>query len=946
MTYRILIIDEVEINQGKYGNYLNSGLDRDYTIITATSTQSVWDFCGHQPHTIDGIILSYQLSDQDGLGVLQRLKSEWGETCPPVVMIGENNTTLAVAAMKAGAADYLIQEQFTPKQLHCALETAIENTKIHQVRYSREERLRNIFDHTFQFIGLLSVDGILLEANQTALDFAGLTQADVINRPFWEARWWTISAATQEQLKNAIAQAVKGEFIRYEVEVLGIGNQNITIDFSLKPLLDQSGKVIFLLPEGRDISDKIRAEAERRHLEALLQKTNQELEQRVAQRTAELQQANAALAEREAMLRSYYDYAPMLMGVVEITDNDIRHIYDNPATCRFFGHEPGSTTGKLASELGVSPTVIQVWLIQYRESQLRSQPVKFEYVHDDNEKNPVYLSVTVAPINSSEFGYTRFCYVAEEITTQKQAEETLRQNQVKIRRQLHEIELIYQTAPIGLGALDTELRFVRINQRLAEINGLSIEAHLGRTVQETVPDLADEVEPIFRNIIETGKPVLDIELSGETAAQPGVQRTWRESWYPLQDDGQVIGINIVCEEISDRKQLEIEREQLLQKEQAARKQAEDSNRIKDEFLAVLSHELRTPLNPILGWSKLLKTGRLKADKTAEALEAIERNAELQARLIEDLLDISRIIQGKITLNTSTVNLVAITQSAIDTVRLALENKKIQLQTIIQPNIGQVEGDPARLQQILWNLLSNAVKFTPLTGKITVKLEQIASYVQITISDTGKGISPEFLPHIFNYFWQEDSSITRKFSGLGLGLAIVRNLVELHGGSITAHSPGIGKGATFTIKLPITDHAEISEQNQQPNTSLDLSEIQVLVVDDDTDSLEFVTFVLKMYHAEVITASSGLEALQILAHSQPNVLVSDLGMPQMNGYQLLQEIRNSISNNNREIPAIALSAYAGEFYQQQALAVGFQIHIPKPTEPEALASAVARLAGRI
>ncbi|MGH1395752.1 MAG: hybrid sensor histidine kinase/response regulator, partial [Trichormus sp.] len=878
------------------------------------------------------------------------------------------------------------------------------------------------------------------------------------------------------QLKDAIAQAGKGEFIRYEVEVLGIDNQHITIDFSLKPLLDQSGQVIFLLPEGRDISDRIRAEIESRHLEAqlreseerwqltlrgsndgvwdwnvltnevffsarwkemlgyvddeidnhldewakrvhpedidwvmqaiqdhfdhktpfystehrvkckdgtykwildrgqalwnetgqvvrmagthtditerkqleaILQQTNQELEQRVAKRTAELQQANAALAEREAMLRSYYDYAPMLMGVVEITDNDILHIYDNPATCRFFGHEPDSTTGKLASELGAPPTLIQVWLTQYRESQLRSQPVKFEYVHNDDHRDPVYLSVTVAPINSSEFGYTRFCYVAEEITNQKLAEATLRENQVKIRRQLYEIESIYQTAPIGLGALDTDLRFVRINQRLAEINGLSIEAHLGHTVREVVPDLANEVEPIFRNIIQTGEPVLDIELSGETAAQPGVQRTWRESWYPLRDDdGQVIGINIVCEEISDRKQLEIEREQLLQKEQAARKQAEDSNRIKDEFLAVLSHELRTPLNPILGWTKLLKTGRLKADKTAEALEAIERNAELQARLIEDLLDISRIIRGKITLNTSTVNVISITQAAIDTVRLALENKKIQLRTIIQPNIGKVAGDPARLQQILWNLLSNAVKFTPSNGKITINLEQIASSIQITISDTGKGISPEFLPHIFNYFWQEDSSITRKFGGLGLGLAIVRNLVELHGGSITAHSPGIGKGATFTVKLPITEHGQISEQNQQPNISLDLSNLQVLVVDDDADSREFITFVLKMYHAEVMTASSGLEALQVLAHSQPNVLVSDLGMPQMNGYQLLQQIRTTIPNNNRQIPAIALSAYAGEFYQQQALAVGFQMHIPKPTEPEALASAVARLVGRI
>ncbi|UKO96778.1 PAS domain S-box protein [Nostoc sp. UHCC 0870] len=1086
--HAILIVDEVEINQDKYRSYLNVYSDIDYTIITAKSAKDVLNLCCDQTPwneagIIDAIILKYHLSDQDGLAVLKTLKSQWGKSCPPVVMIAEDNTALAVQAMKAGAEDYLVEDQFTPEQLRFTIKTAIQNAELRQAEQSREEQFRAIFNHTFQFIGLLTVEGILIEANQTALDFAGLIRADVINRPFWEVRWWTISTATQDKLKAAITQAAKGEFVRYEVEVLGVGDRIVTIDFSLKPLLDQSGTVILLLPEGRDISDRVRAETERQHLEAQLreseerwqltlrgsndgvwdwniitnevffsarwkemlgypdheinnhldewakrvhpddinwvmqaiqdhferktpfystehrvqckdgtykwildrgqalwdeagnvvrmagthtdmtkrkqlearlQQANQELEQRVAARTAELQQVNATLAEREATLRSYYDNAPMLMGVVEITENDILHIYDNSTTCRFFGHEPGSTTGKLASELGVTPTIIQVWLTQYRESELRGEPVKFEYVHEDNQKHLIYLSVTVAPINSSVFRHPRFCYVAEEITTRKQIEETLLQNDLKIRRQLNEIESIYQTAPIGLGALDTELRFVRINQRLAEINGIPVEAHLGRSVRETVPNLASEVEPILRNIIQTGEPVLNIEINGETAAQPGVSRTWLESWHPLKDDnGQVIGINIVCEEISDvynelrlRKQLEIEREQLLQREQAARKQAEASNRIKDEFLAVLSHELRTPLNPILGWIKLIRSGRLEANKTAEALEAIERNADLQLRLIEDLLNISRIMQGKITLNVSTVNLVSITRAAIETVHLALENKNIQIQTIIEPNLGKVAGDAARLQQILWNLLSNAVKFTPPGGKIEIRLEQIRSYAQITISDTGKGISAEFLPYIFNYFWQEDSSITRNFGGLGLGLAIVRNLVELHGGTITAHSPGIGQGATFTVKLPITFNSETPKHNQQQDISFDFSGIKVLVVDDDADSLEFVTFVLRMYQAEVITASSGLEALQILARLKPDVLVSDIGMPQMNGYELLQQIRTRTSANNGQIPAIALTAYAGELYQKQAQAVGFQMHIPKPIEPDTLASAVARLVGMV
>jgi PAS domain S-box-containing protein len=1065
--FTILIVDDLELNQGKYQSYLSADSEIGYTFLKAKSVKDVWNLCCDGAGTVDCILLN----DQNGLEILKKLKSQWGEACPPVVMIGGENTDLAVRAMKGGAEDYLVQEKLTPEQLCYTLRTAIENAKLHHSK----QRFRTIFDATFQFIGLLTVDGILIEANQTALDFGGLTLADVINRPFWEARWWTISSQTQGKLKQAIAQAASGVFVRYEVDVLGAGNSVITIDFSLKPVRDQSGQVSFLIAEGRDITELVQMRSEHQQLEAELQRTNQELEQRVAQRTAELQKAHATLAQREATLRSYYDNIPMLMGVVELTENDILHIYDNAATCRFFGNEPDSTTGKLASELGVPPAIIQQWLIYHRKSQLQGQPVEFEYVHDDGQRHPQWLAVTVFPIDSPLFERPRFCYVALDITDRKQTEAALRQSEEQLQERLIEIESIYQSAPIGLSVLDTDLRFIRINQRLAEINGCSVEEHIGRTVRELLPNLVDAVEPLLQQVL-AGQALLNVEISGETPAQPGVKRTWLENFLPLKNGDQIIGISIVCEEITKRKQREselrqvlqklnfhvensplgviewdqdfrvsrwskaaerifgwqleevlgkrfdewkivveediervatmvtqlaqgaeprvvmhnrnytktgtvidcewynsalvdesgnlvsvlslvldvsdrtrmaTEREQLLQQEQAAREQAEASNRIKDEFLAVLSHELRTPLNPILGWTKLLRSGRLNAQKQEAALEIIDRNAQLQARLIEDLLDVSRIIQGKISLNISTVNLTATISDAIEAVRLASENKKIQIQTIIQSNSAQVAGDPARLQQIIWNLLSNAVKFTPQGGRVAVKLEQIKNSAQITISDTGKGISPDFLPYIFNYFRQEDSSITRKFGGLGLGLAIVRHLVELHGGTIAAHSPGIEQGATFTVRLPtIIPDLDPSGTSQPQNISFDLNGIKVLVVDDDADAREFVAFVLQMYQAEVITVSSALKALQVLAQLQLNILVSDIGMPHMDGYELLHQIRTTIPDFNRQIPAIALTAYAGKLDQQQALATGFQMHVPKPIEPDALAYAVASLAGII
>ncbi|MEC4817738.1 MAG: PAS domain S-box protein [Scytonema sp. PMC 1069.18] len=666
--------------------------------------------------------------------------------------------------------------------------------------------------------------------------------------------------------------------------------------------------------------------------------------------------------------------------------------------------------------------------------------------------------------------------VAERTAQLQQANAALAESEAKLKQQLAEIETIYQSAPIGLNVLDTNLCFVRINERLAEINGFSVEEHIGRSVRELLPDLADTAEQLLRPILETGEPLLNVEIRGETPAQPGVQRIWLEHFLPLKDGDQVVGISTVCEEItehkrleserqqaeealreseerfrnladnspvmiwvsdptgnciysskswydftgqteetglgfgwldavhpedyesardsflranerkeifrveyrlrrfdgkycwaldaaapwfgvdgqfkgyigsvidiSDRKQAEVERERMLQREYAAREAAEAANRIKDEFLATLSHELRTPLNPILGWSQLLQTSMLKPEMLQRGLATIERNAKQQVQLIDDLLDVSRIMRGKLSLDFALVALTTPIVAAIETVQLAAQAKAIQLQVLLDHNMGKVMGDAARLQQVVWNLLSNAIKFTPEGGRVTVRLTQVDRNAQIQVSDTGKGIIPEFLPHVFELFRQQDSSITRQFGGLGLGLAIVRQVVEAHGGKVSVESAGEGQGATFTVWLPLAPTSSSGSVSLIQNQTLDLKNLRVLVVDDEKDSLDLVTFILEQEGASITAVSSASDALEKLTQSQFDLLIGDIGMPQMDGYTLIRQVRSLPPQYNREIPAIALTAHASATDRLQALAAGFQSHLAKPINRDLLIFTVATVA---
>jgi signal transduction histidine kinase/ActR/RegA family two-component response regulator len=401
----------------------------------------------------------------------------------------------------------------------------------------------------------------------------------------------------------------------------------------------------------------------------------------------------------------------------------------------------------------------------------------------------------------------------------------------------------------------------------------------------------------------------------------------------------------------------VEREHLLAKEQRAREEAEIANRMKDEFLATVSHELRTPLNAIIGWSHMLHDGRLDETTIIRAVDAIQRNAKSQAQLIEDILDVSRVITGKLHLNIELVDIALAINSAIDSVQLAADAKGLQIEVILDPSVRHISGDANRFQQIIWNLLSNAIKFTPCGGRIEVRVERAETNVQIRVRDTGQGIPGDFLPFIFDRFRQADGTSTRKVGGLGLGLAIVRHLVDLHGGTVEADSPGQGLGATFTVRLPLASAPEplkpwrspgndlwTKQDASPPLPSLPLLEgLRVLLVDDDEDSLQMLAVLLKGCKANVQAASSAAKALAALEWYEPDVIIADLAMPEEDGYSLIAKVKAFAAISGRQIPALALTAYVRIEDRDRALASGYDTFVPKPIEPCELITAIANLA---
>jgi hypothetical protein len=546
-------------------------------------------------------------------------------------------------------------------------------------------------------------------------------------------------------------------------------------------------------------------------------------------------------------------------------------------------------------------------------------------------------------------------------------------------------------SPICIFLTDIAGRWTYMNPRCQNLWAFKLEENSeANWLQSVHPEDQDWVTAEWTACIQAGQ-----EYASEFRLQinDGTVRWIHMRSSPLvSDQSQLIGYVGTIEDITERLQAESARAQVI-REQEARQQAETANQMKDEFLAVLSHELRTPLNAMLGWTRLLRTRKFDEVAAAQALETIERNAKLQAQLVEDILDVSRIIQGKLRLNLRLTNLVTVIEAAMDAVRLAAEAKAIQLKPMLDSSVPLVLGDANRLQQVIWNLLSNAIKFTPEGGTVEVRLEfvpftteQPASWTQIQVIDTGIGITPAFLPYIFDRFRQADSTTTRLHNGLGLGLSIVRHLVELHGGAVHAQSAGAEQGATFIVKLPLPDNPAVTNDLAENLASKataaiatpteselagigaatlqkitisgarpsqleiipsppNLESIKILVVDDDIDMLKFLTTALEQYQAQVIAVTSAKEALAALEQFKPHILVSDIGMPTADGYELIRQVRALKAEQGGEIPAIALTAYASGTERSHILAAGFQSHMAKPVDPIELATIIANLVGR-
>jgi len=684
-------------------------------------------------------------------------------------------------------------------------------------------------------------------------------------------------------------------------------------------------------------------------------------------------------------------------------DADQRVTYLNAAAERRYRVSASDVLGRQLSEMYTrrwprAETEAAMWAALREQGEWRG-----EIIHHTHDGREIAVEKSITALRDAFGAPAGYVAAVRDITERKHSAAELQRVSTLLDTLLH-------TAPVGFCFLDRNLRFVRINERLAEINGIPAEAHLGRHVSETLPALFETLREVTGRILATGQAVLDHEFSGETPAAPGVARFWKESWYPVLDGaGEVLGFGGIVEEITARKQAEArmvtmnaqlivasvrqhelaesaerlsvelqtdltarkEMEEALRaseaQERASRLAADHANRAKDIFLATLSHELRTPLNSILGWAVLLRTTPPADGKPVHAdmdhgLAVIERNARVQGKLIEDVLDVARITSGKFMLDLRPLDLTSLVFAAVDAVRPAAEGKGLKLETSGGgggeggDGLGSpwVNGDSSRLQQAVSNLLTNSIKFTPKGGRVAVRVELLkgtdAGTARITVTDTGRGIDAEFLPSVFERFKQAGEGTTRSYGGLGLGLSVVRHIVEAHAGTVRAMSQGEGKGATFTLELPAAPQTAAPPRSDKPISTVNLPRldgVRVLVVDDEEDARLMAKQTLEAAGATVVLAASAEEGYHLAINgkgtaAELQVVVSDIGMAGEDGYSMMRRVRTE--KGGKDLPAVAVTAFAAPEDKRRALVAGFQTHMAKPIDPHELIAVVAGLVG--
>jgi PAS domain S-box-containing protein len=705
----------------------------------------------------------------------------------------------------------------------------------------------------------------------------------------------------------------------------------------------------------------------RRRAEDDLRDANKDLESRVERRTLELSQKNDELKEQvrqreetenlhrqsEIFTRAILNSLSAHIAVLdrEGTIISVNNAWENFALANCLKGDVSKTgvgqnylkvcEASEISDRDVSEIISNLRKVLSGELEVFSH----EYpCHSPSEERWFFLQVS--SLKNNDGGGAVVSHI--NITDRKKAELKLKNSEEFIRS-------VFENSPDCVNILELDGTFHSTNTNglcIMEIDDFSEFAG-----KQWIDFWQGDENELAYQAVRAARGGKTTHFEGFCLTAKGTPKWWDVSVAPIFDaDGKPVRLVSTSRDITFRRESETEREELLRKEQAARKDAEIANRLRDEFLATVSHELRAPLNSILGWGRLLEKGNLDAATTKKALDTIVRNAEAQNRLIEDLLDVSRIISGKLRLEVVNTKPINIVEAALETVRPAAEAKGISLEIVEDAIVSHISGDPNRLQQVIWNLLSNAIKFTPNGGKVSVEIARTNGCVEIRVSDNGIGIREEFLPHVFDRFRQADASSIRKFGGLGLGLAIVRHITEMHGGTVSAASEGENQGSTFTVSLPVINasredlEAEKTEKinsnvlNNAPHLSLD--GLLILVVDDQEDTRQLLVQSLTFFGATVITAKSASEGLIEVIDKKPDVLVSDIGMPDEDGYSLIRKIRALSDEQQKNITAVALTAFTRAQDRMRALAAGYQNHVPKPVEPDELATVIASLTGRL
>ena len=758
----------------------------------------------------------------------------------------------------------------------------------------RERELADFIENASMGLHWVGADGTILWANQAELDLLGYTREEYIGRSITEFH------ADSDVINDILRRLTNKETLHdYEARLKCKDGsvRHVLINSNVKW---EGDRFVHTRCFTRDITDRKAAEE--------------------------------ALRANEEQFRAVAETAPDAIITI-----------DEGSTILFANHSTQKIFGYTWEELGGQPLTMLMpeylrhlhragvkRFVETGQRHISWGAVELPGLHKDGHEVPLEISF-------SEFftkGKRHFTGVVRDITERKRAQEALRESERQLR-------ILADTVPQLVWMAEPDGHIFWYNERWYAYTGTTPEQMEGWGWQSVHdPEILPGVVKRWKASLETGEP---FEMEFPIKGADGVFRWFLTRVNPLRDSqGRIVRWFGTNTDVDGQRRTSEE--------------LREANRLKDEFLATVSHELRTPLTAILGWARLLRAGRLDEKSAPNALETIERNARAQSQLIDDLLDVSRIITGKLRLDVRQVEPGSFIEPAIEALRPAAEAKDVRIQKVMDTGVVSVAGDPDRLQQVVWNLLSNAIKFTPKGGKVQVRLERIDSHIEIAVSDTGIGIEPEFLPHVFERFRQADQKTTRQHGGLGLGLAIVRHLVELHGGTVEADSRGEGQGTTFVVKLPIVSvyqkdnlavrvHPAARDTLPTYECPERLEGLKVLVVDDEPDTRELLRVGVGQCGAEVVTAGSAQEALEVIAEESPDLLISDIGMPGEDGYELIRKVRALPAGRGRKIPAIALTAYARTEDRMRALRAGYQSHIAKPVELAELITVMASLVKR-